>query len=99
MLDKRRHKLVFKAAVGDRGPSLIGEEFDANLGIAGRVTASGKAVIVPDVHDSNDFFRGIDAKSSFQTPYHHLIAELRLDWRAAHEALRVEDLEQRGEAV
>lgn len=67
MLDKRRNKLVFMAAVGDRGPSLIGEEFDANLGIAGRVTASGKAVIVPDVHDSNDFFRGIDAKSSFQT--------------------------------
>jgi len=67
MLDRRRSKLVFTAAVGDRGPSLIGEEFDANLGIAGRVISSGKPVIVADVHQSNDFFRGIDAKSSFQT--------------------------------
>lgn len=67
MLDPRRNKLVFMAAVGDRGPSLIGEEFDANLGIAGRVAATGKGVIVPDVHEHNDFFRGIDAKSSFQT--------------------------------
>ncbi|MCA9254915.1 MAG: sigma 54-interacting transcriptional regulator, partial [Phycisphaerales bacterium] len=67
MLDKRRNKLVFRAAVGDRGPALIGEEFDADLGIAGRVAKSGETVIVEDVEDSNDFFRGIDAKSSFQT--------------------------------
>ncbi|MCB9858495.1 MAG: sigma 54-interacting transcriptional regulator [Phycisphaerales bacterium] len=67
MLDKRRNKLVFRAAVGDRGPALIGEEFDADLGIAGRVAKSGEPVIVEDVEDSNDFFRGIDAKSSFQT--------------------------------
>ncbi len=67
LLDKRRNKLVFMAAVGDRGPALIGEEFDAKLGIAGQVAASGKAVIVADVEQSGDFFRGIDAKSSFQT--------------------------------
>jgi Nif-specific regulatory protein len=67
MLDRRRNKLVFMAAVGDRGPALIGEEFDADLGIAGRVAASAKAVVVGDVRDSKDFFRGIDAKSSFQT--------------------------------
>ena len=67
LLDRRKNKLVFMAAVGDRGPSLIGEEFDANLGIAGRVAATGKPVIVADVHQNNDFFRGIDAKSSFQT--------------------------------
>ena len=67
MLDRRRNKLVFKAAVGDRGPALIGEEFDADLGIAGRVAKSGEPIIVADVAESNDFFRGIDAKSSFQT--------------------------------
>jgi len=67
MLDKRRNRLVFMAAVGDRGPMLIGEEFDANLGIAGKVAASGKSVIVADVREDKDFFRGIDAKSSFQT--------------------------------
>jgi Nif-specific regulatory protein len=67
MLDRRRNRLVFMAAVGDRGPSLLGEEFDADLGIAGKVTATAKPVIVPDVRESKDFFRGIDAKSSFQT--------------------------------
>lgn len=67
LLDRRRNRLVFMAAVGDRGPSLIGEEFDASLGIAGRVAATGQQVIVPDVRSNKDFFRGIDAKSSFQT--------------------------------
>jgi Nif-specific regulatory protein len=67
LLDKNRGKLVFMAAVGDRGPALIGEEFDAGLGIAGRVASTGKPVVVPDVHEHKDFFNGIDAKSSFQT--------------------------------
>ena len=67
MLDRRRQRLVFAAAVGDRGPALIGEEFDASLGIAGKVAATGKAFIVPDVRENKDFFRGIDAKSTFQT--------------------------------
>src|SRR5262245_13490583 len=67
ILDRRRNRLVFMAAVGDRGPSLIGEEFDADLGIAGKVTATAKPVIVADVQENKDFFRGIDAKSSFQT--------------------------------
>jgi Nif-specific regulatory protein len=67
LLDKRRKKLVFMAAVGDRGSSLIGEEFDADLGIAGKVAATGKPIIVADVRQCKEFFRGIDAKSSFQT--------------------------------
>jgi len=67
LLDTRRNKLVFRAAVGDRGPSLIGEEFDADLGVAGKVARTGEPVIVSDVRQSQDFFRGIDAKSSFQT--------------------------------
>ena len=67
MLNKRRSTLVFMAAVGDRGPALIGEEFEADLGIAGRVTETGEAMIVADVRQSKDFFQGIDAKSSFQT--------------------------------
>jgi len=67
MLDKRRNRLVFKAAVGDRGAALIGEEFDAELGIAGRVISTGKGMIVPNVGENKYFFRGIDAKSSFET--------------------------------
>ncbi|MFH1418670.1 MAG: sigma 54-interacting transcriptional regulator [Planctomycetota bacterium] len=72
LLDSRRTKLVFMAAVGDRGPALIGEEFDASLGIAGKVAATAQPVVVPDVRQSTEFFRGIDAKSSFQT--HGLMA-------------------------
>ena len=67
LLDKRRNRLVFRAAVGDRGPALLGEEFDAELGIAGNVATTGKARIVSDVQATREFFRGIDAKSSFQT--------------------------------
>ncbi|MFQ5411424.1 MAG: sigma 54-interacting transcriptional regulator, partial [Phycisphaerae bacterium] len=67
LLDKRRNRLVFMAAVGDRGSALIGEEFEANLGIAGRISSTGEPVIVSDVSRDRDFFRGIDAKSSFQT--------------------------------
>ncbi|MCZ6682925.1 MAG: sigma 54-interacting transcriptional regulator [Planctomycetota bacterium] len=67
MLDRRRNRLVFKAAVGDRGSALLGEEFDAELGVAGQVVSTGKAMIVPDTTDNKFFFRGIDAKSSFET--------------------------------
>ncbi len=52
LLDKRRNKLVFMAAVGDRGPALLGEEFDADLGIAGKVAATGDSVIVADVRQN-----------------------------------------------
>ncbi len=67
LLDSRRNKLVFHAAVGDRSDLLKGEEFDAELGIAGRVCKTAKPMIVTDVQQSKFFFRGIDDKSSFQT--------------------------------
>ena len=67
LLDERRNRLVFRAAVGDRGAVLLGEGFKADLGIAGDVASTGKPRIVHDVHASKEFFRGIDAKSSFQT--------------------------------
>jgi len=67
LLDRRRHRLIFRAAVGDRGPLLLGEEFSADLGIAGHVVSTGEGAIVPDVRQSQEFFPGIDAKSSFQT--------------------------------
>jgi Nif-specific regulatory protein len=72
LLDRARKKLVFVAAVGSRGDVLVGEEFDANLGIAGRVAATGKAELVGDVTSNRHFFKGIDDKSAFQT--HELMA-------------------------
>ncbi|HUU85969.1 MAG TPA: sigma 54-interacting transcriptional regulator [Phycisphaerae bacterium] len=67
LLDRRRKKLVFAAAVGDRGDALVGEEFDATLGIAGHVIATRKPQSVGDVHDDNHFYSGIDDMSAFHT--------------------------------
>lgn len=67
LLDKARAKLIFKAAVGARSEELLGEEFDAGLGVAGHVGQTGSPVLVDDVRTSPHFFKGIDNKSSFTT--------------------------------
>ena len=67
LLDKRRKKLVFLAAVGDRSDLIIGEAFDADKGIAGKVVSTGVPQCVEDVQDSRIFNPEIDAKSSFET--------------------------------
>ena len=67
MLDRRRTRLIFAAAFGERGQALIGKEFDAKLGIAGHVLETGNAQNVSDVSADPDFFRGIDDESSFHT--------------------------------
>ena len=46
LLDRERNKLIFTAAVGDRADVLIGEEFNADLGIAGKVARTAEAVLV-----------------------------------------------------
>lgn len=65
--DRARKKLIFRAAIGVFGAMLLGQEFDDQLGIAGRVLHSGQAVLVPDVQTHPDFFAGIDEKSTFIT--------------------------------
>ncbi|MGE3182576.1 MAG: sigma 54-interacting transcriptional regulator [Phycisphaerae bacterium] len=67
LLDRQRRRLVFSAAVGDRAPMLLGEEFDAKLGVAGKVAQSGEPLLVTDVGQSEFFFKGIDARASFRT--------------------------------
>jgi len=67
LLDNRRNKLVFLASVGGGGEGLLGEEFDADLGIAGQVAASGQPVLVGDVHNHASWFDGIDDRSDFAT--------------------------------
>jgi Nif-specific regulatory protein len=67
MLDRRRSKLIFAAAVGDQGKKLIGKEFDAKLGIAGRVLETSRPLCIADVARSPDFYGGIDAQSDFHT--------------------------------
>jgi Nif-specific regulatory protein len=67
LLDKRRNKLLFKAAIGHSAEAILGEEFNADLGIAGSVVTHKRAEIVHDVSESTEFFKGIDDKSEFQT--------------------------------
>ncbi len=67
MLDRRSGRLVFTAAAGPVGAGLIGQEFDAGLGIAGRVITTGRPQVVRDVASDPEFFEGIDAKSDFVT--------------------------------
>ncbi len=67
LLDPQRRKLVFLAATGESADDLLGEEFDASLGIAGKVVGTGKPVLVTDVRKDEAFFGGIDAKSNFVT--------------------------------
>ncbi len=67
LLDRERNRLIFTAATGDRADVLLGEEFDADLGIAGKVARTREAVLVIDAQKDKSFFRGIDDKSSFHT--------------------------------
>ncbi len=65
--EKRRRKLVFAAAVGASADSLLGQEMSPTEGIAGRVMRSGAALLVPDVRQHPDFFKGFDEQSDFVT--------------------------------
>jgi len=65
--DALRNKLVFAAAFGPQGKVLANREFDADLGIAGRLLKTGEAVNVVDAASNQDFFSGIDKLSDFQT--------------------------------
>ncbi|MBK8915265.1 MAG: sigma 54-interacting transcriptional regulator [Phycisphaerales bacterium] len=67
LLDARRRKLVFKAAIGDAGTALIGREFDADLGIAGRVVSTGRPEQVRDARRDPAFYGAFDKQSSFTT--------------------------------
>ena len=67
MLDKARGKQVFLAAVGDRSDQLIGVEYDAGVGLSGKVVATGKAQIHNDVAREKAHYKEIDDKVAFQT--------------------------------
>ncbi len=67
LVDARRGKLIFRAAVGQQAATLIGQEFDVTLGIAGRVVASGRPELSINARNHPDFYQGIDEKLSFVT--------------------------------
>lgn len=67
MLNNRCGTFRFLAACGCKADALIGEEFDAALGIAGKVAETGKPLLLNDVRSDNSFFEGIDSKIDFTT--------------------------------
>ncbi len=67
LLDRVRNKLVFKATVGATAGQLLGQEFDADRGIAGRVATTGRAEISPEARDDPDFYGEFDEQSQFRT--------------------------------
>ena len=67
LLNESRSKLIFQAATGNRSDILIGEEFDAKLGIAGQVASTGQGVLVAEAGIHPAFFRGIDDKTNLTT--------------------------------
>ena len=67
LLDESHGKLVFKAAYGVTADRLLGCEFDAQRGIAGRVASTGQGEIAPKAREDPDFFAGFDESMGFQT--------------------------------
>ncbi len=67
LLDARRKKLVVAAATGHRRDVLLGQEFDAHLGIPGQVVQTGGTVNVADARSHSRFCREIDDISSLRT--------------------------------
>jgi len=67
MLSVSGDKQVFRAAVGERSQALIGVEYDAGVGISGKVLEQGKAEIVNDVDHEKAHYKDIDAHSGFKT--------------------------------
>ncbi len=67
LLDANRNELVFHTVTGPKGDQLVGERFDATLGIAGQAMRTGRAVQVTDVKRNRHFFDGVDAKTHMRT--------------------------------
>ena len=67
LLDAARNELIFKAATGPKGNDLLGDRFDATLGIAGQALRTRRTVRVEDVSQNRNFFAGVDEKTQMQT--------------------------------
>ena len=62
-----RRKLLVVAATGKWRDALVGREFDAKLGIPGRVARTGDAALVTNVQTDGKFHKDIDDLASLRT--------------------------------
>jgi len=67
LIDPQTQEVVFHAATGEKGSSVVGTRLAVGQGIAGWVAKEGVGIIVPDVNDDPRFFPGVDKKTNFVT--------------------------------
>ncbi len=67
LYDAAKQELEFHAVVGPTASGLIGQRFDAHLGIAGQTIKTGRPVRIENVRDNRNFFPGIDARTGSHT--------------------------------
>jgi len=65
--DRRRNRLTFIAAFGEKAAGLVGETIPADEGIAGRVYLTGEAYSTPYAPGDRFFYRGVDEQTQYQT--------------------------------
>jgi transcriptional regulator with GAF, ATPase, and Fis domain len=67
LLDPERQQLIFQASCGPGAEQLIGQRFDAKLGIAGKALRTRRALRVDNAPGDPSFFAGIDKKTLLST--------------------------------
>jgi diguanylate cyclase (GGDEF)-like protein len=65
--DRRKNKLTFIAAFGEKSSCLVGQTIAADQGIAGRVYLTGEAYSTPYAPTDRFFYRAMDEKTRYQT--------------------------------
>jgi Nif-specific regulatory protein len=67
LLDPRQKRLVVAAVTGNRRDALMGQEFDAALGVPGHVVRTGQPISIADVRTYSKFCKVIDDIGSLRT--------------------------------
>jgi PAS domain S-box-containing protein len=67
LIDPQTQEVVFHAATGEKGSSVVGVRLAQGQGIAGWVAKEGEGVIIPDVNQDPRFFPDVDKKTMFVT--------------------------------
>jgi len=65
--DRRKNRLTFLAAFGEKAQNLVGASIPAHQGIAGHVYLTGEAYFTPDVSNDSLFDPSIDAETEYRT--------------------------------
>jgi len=92
--DRRKNRLTFIAAFGEKASGLVGETIPADQGIAGRVYLTGEAYSTPYAPGDRFFYRAVDEQTQYQTE--SLVA---IPIRIEHEVCGVLELINRRDAA